>query len=68
MIVLSLGCCHNGCHQTVILGKSFSFAASLEKSSEHPLAAAIASGAVDRKIALKTVEGFDSVTGKGVVG
>jgi len=44
------------------------FAASLEKSSEHPLAAAIVSGAVNRKTALKTVEGFDSVTGKGVVG
>ncbi len=43
-------------------------AASLEKSSEHPLAAAIVSAAYEKKIALVTPEDFDSVTGKGVVG
>jgi len=43
-------------------------AASLEKSSEHPLAAAILSGAADKEIVIVTPEGFDSVTGKGVVG
>ena len=43
-------------------------AASLEKSSEHPLAAAILAGAVDRHVEVVTPEAFDSVTGKGVQG
>jgi Cu+-exporting ATPase len=43
-------------------------AASLERGSEHPLAAAIIQGAKDRGIALLGVEGFDAVTGKGVKG
>lgn len=44
------------------------FAASVEKSSEHPLAAAIVRGAKTRGIDLSTVENFQSVTGKGVTG
>jgi len=40
--------------------------ASAERSSEHPLAAAIVQGAVDRGIALHDVTGFDSITGKGI--
>jgi Cu+-exporting ATPase len=43
-------------------------AASVERGSEHPLAAAIVAGAADRGIELAAVEGFRSVTGKGVVG
>ncbi|MGC2237632.1 MAG: heavy metal translocating P-type ATPase [Pyrinomonadaceae bacterium] len=43
-------------------------AASLEKSSEHPLAEAIIKGAEERKIKLAKVENFESVTGKGVSG
>ena len=43
-------------------------AASLEKASEHPLAAAIVSGAESRKFELANVESFDSITGKGVLG
>lgn len=43
-------------------------AASLEKSSEHPLAAAIVSGAEDREISTVSVDDFDSITGKGVRG
>jgi Cu+-exporting ATPase len=43
-------------------------AGSLERGSEHPLAAAIVSGAEERKVALTTTEGFESVTGKGVQG
>ena len=43
-------------------------AASLEKSSEHPLASAIVSGAHERGIALYAAEGFESVFGKGVIG
>lgn len=44
------------------------FAASLEKGSEHPLAAAIVSGAVDRALSFYQVKEFNSVTGKGVLG
>ncbi len=43
-------------------------AASLEKSSEHPLALAIVAAALERKLSLSSVRGFDSPTGKGVVG
>lgn len=43
-------------------------AASLERSSEHPLAAAIVRGAEARGLTLSPVENFDSVTGKGVLG
>ena len=41
--------------------------ASVERSSEHPLAAAIVAGAVDRGLRLDEVTGFTSVTGQGVV-
>ncbi len=44
------------------------FAASLERSSEHPLAAAVVAGAEGRGIACAPVEQFRSVTGKGVAG
>jgi Cu+-exporting ATPase len=43
-------------------------AASVERGSEHPLAAAIVAGAAERGIELDPVEGFRSATGKGVVG
>ncbi|MHA1536389.1 MAG: copper-transporting P-type ATPase [Alphaproteobacteria bacterium] len=43
-------------------------AASLEKGSEHPLAAAIMAGAADRKIKPAKVTRFESLTGKGVRG
>ena len=43
-------------------------AAGLEKGSEHPLAAAIVAGAMERKITLSQATGFASVTGKGVTG
>src|SRR5438270_147533 len=43
-------------------------AASLERASEHPLAAAIVKGAEERKLALAEVKEFQSVTGKGVKG
>ena len=42
--------------------------ASLERGSEHPLAAAIVEGAHQRGIALGPVEDFASQTGKGVTG
>ncbi len=42
--------------------------ASLERSSEHPLAAAITAAAQERAIALQDVTEFASVTGKGVTG
>ena len=43
-------------------------AASLERGSEHPLAAAIVEGATARGIALAAPEAFESRTGRGVVG
>ena len=43
-------------------------AASLERGSEHPLAAAIVAGADARKLTLVSAEGFESITGKGVKG
>jgi Cu+-exporting ATPase len=43
-------------------------AASLERGSEHPLAAAILQGAKDRGVAPLLVEGFNAITGKGVEG
>jgi P-type Cu+ transporter len=42
--------------------------ASLERGSEHPLAAAIVAGAEDRKLPLVSAEQFESRTGKGVLG
>ncbi len=43
-------------------------AASVERGSEHPLAAAIVAAAADRNIATAEVSGFDAPTGKGVIG
>jgi Cu+-exporting ATPase len=43
-------------------------AATLEQGSEHPLAAAIVSGASERRVQLSKAESFQSVTGKGVTG
>jgi len=43
-------------------------AASLERASEHPLAAAIVAGAQERSVQLTKVTSFNSVTGKGVTG
>jgi Cu+-exporting ATPase len=43
-------------------------AASLERASEHPLAAAIAGGAEERGVVLVSAQGFQSAAGKGVRG
>jgi Cu+-exporting ATPase len=43
-------------------------AASLERGSEHPLAAAVVKGAQTRGSALAEPEGFESLTGRGVRG
>jgi Cu+-exporting ATPase len=45
-----------------------SLAASLERSSEHPLAAAIVAAAGDKKASIQDPTDFASVTGKGVTG
>ena len=45
-----------------------SLAASVERSSEHPLAAAIVAAAQERGVALQEASDFNSVTGKGVSG
>ncbi len=44
------------------------WAASLERGSEHPLAAAIVAGAQERGIELTNAASFQSLTGKGVTG
>jgi Cu+-exporting ATPase len=43
-------------------------AGSLERGSEHPLAAAVVAGALERNIELAEPEGFESYPGKGVGG
>jgi Cu+-exporting ATPase len=43
-------------------------AASVEAASEHPLAAAIIDGALERGVVIRPVDDFASVTGKGVRG
>ncbi|MCF6267279.1 MAG: heavy metal translocating P-type ATPase [Desulfuromusa sp.] len=43
-------------------------AAGLEKGSEHPLAAALVDGAVERGLSLPDAKNFESHTGKGVSG
>jgi P-type Cu+ transporter len=42
--------------------------ASLEKASEHPLAASVLAAAQEKKIELLPVENFASITGKGISG
>ena len=53
-----------GFDEATVLGLS----ASLERASEHPLAAAIVAAAKERDIALQDVADFKSLTGKGVTG
>jgi len=43
-------------------------AASVERGSEHPLAAAILAGATERDLGRRGVEGFEAVAGRGVRG
>jgi P-type Cu+ transporter len=45
-----------------------SLGASLERSSEHPLAAAIVASAKQQNVELKDASDFNSITGKGVIG
>jgi P-type Cu+ transporter len=49
-------------------GELLFLAASLERGSEHPLAAAIVNGAEERGVKLADAREFRSITGKGVVG
>ena len=49
-------------------GELLRLTASLERSSEHPLAAAIVRAATERGLALTTPESFDQPVGKGVIG
>ena len=53
-----------GFDETAIL----TLAAALERSSEHPLAAAVLRAARDRRIAILEPQEFNSIAGKGVVG
>lgn len=49
-------------------GTVLSLAAALERSSEHPLAAAILAAAKNRGLAIDEASDFQSITGKGVTG
>ncbi len=49
-------------------GTVLSFAATLERPSEHPLAAAIVAAAKSRGLAIEEAGDFQSLTGKGVTG
>ncbi|HEU0233583.1 MAG TPA: copper-translocating P-type ATPase, partial [Gallionella sp.] len=49
-------------------GEVLRLGASLERASEHPLAAAIVNGAQEKGVALATASDFRSFTGKGVTG
>ena len=44
------------------------YASSIERGSEHPLATAIVTGAQEKGVSPKTAQGFQSKTGKGVIG
>ena len=48
--------------------KLLRIAATLERGSEHPLAAAIVAGASERDLEFGNADAFESVTGKGVTG
>jgi Cu+-exporting ATPase len=48
--------------------EALALAAGLEAGSEHPLASAIVAGAAERGVKPARVDGFQSVTGQGVVG
>jgi len=56
--------CADGSDEKTVLR----FAASLERSSEHPLSAAIVAYSESKGIDLIDVQGFESITGKGVLG
>jgi P-type Cu+ transporter len=53
-----------GHDEATILG----LAAAVERGSEHPLAAAIVAGAVERKLKISKAQNVQSVTGKGIIG
>jgi Cu+-exporting ATPase len=54
----------NGFEQKDILA----YAGSLERASEHPLAEAIVEHAKEKNITLVSVENFEAITGKGIIG
>jgi Cu+-exporting ATPase len=55
-------------HEGMREQKLLRFAATLERGSEHSLAAAIVAGAREREVDLGKAEMFESITGKGVTG
>jgi Cu+-exporting ATPase len=54
--------------EDIEIGVLLRYAASLERGSEHPLAAAIVAGAADRGLEATEAQDFDAQTGKGVTG
>ena len=52
----------------IVADEMLRLSASLERASEHPLAAAIVAGAEEQALSLGDVSGFESFSGKGVRG
>jgi Cu+-exporting ATPase len=76
LVVDKTGTLTEGCPRVTSVGSVGGFdeaqiwrvAASIERGSEHPLAAAILAAAKERRVELSDVSGFQSLTGKGVTG
>ena len=76
LVVDKTGTLTEGKPRLVTIGRAAGFeqadllrlAASLERASEHPLAAAIVAGAIERGVSLSPVSDFRSITGRGVAG
>jgi Cu+-exporting ATPase len=76
LVVDKTGTLTEGKPRLVTIGRAAAFeqsdllrlAASLERASEHPLAAAIVAGAIERGVSLSPVSDFRSITGRGVAG
>jgi Cu+-exporting ATPase len=76
LVVDKTGTLTEGRPRVVVIGSASGFAeeevlrlaASLERSSQHPLGAAVVKAATERKLPLSEVRDFDAPVGKGVTG
>src|SRR5712692_6061003 len=76
LVVDKTGTLTEGKPRLITIGRAAGFeqpdllllAASLERASEHPLATAIVTGAIERGVRLSPVSDFRSITGRGVAG
>ena len=76
LVVDKTGTLTEGKPRLITIGRAAAFeqadllrlAASLERASEHPLAAAIVAGAIERGVRLSPVSDFRAIPGRGVAG